>query len=189
MVRPATPWRGAGRTMGVLKRLAQQHGEAVEIHIFGCSDAAIEEFGLDRDFHFTNHGVLVHEDVANLLRFADMFIDLSTHQAFGLTALEAMACGCAVVVPLSGGAAEYAVDGENSLVVDTGMEEDCLQAATRLIAGPELRRRLQTVALQTAAKFTLEGAAASQLGLFSEFLATRRGVETSGGATFVADGS
>jgi len=168
MIRPATPRRAPGRTMRVLARLAAELGEGVEIHVFGCGDEELAEAGLERGFRFTNHGVLVREEVAGLLRGADVFLDLSDYQAFGRTGLEAMACGCVPVLPAAGGAGEYAVDGENALVVETADEGACYAAARRLVEDRGLRERLRAAGLATAAGYSVDGAARSELKLFAD---------------------
>lgn len=167
MIRPGSPRRGAARTMDVLRRLKDEAGRRVAVHIFGCTEVELAVAGLAADFPYTNHGVLTREEVAELLRKADVFLDLSDYQAFGRTGLEAMACGCAVVVPARGGTGEYAVDRENALVVDTAQPEACFEAARELIRDRELRERLQHAGVATAREFTIERAARSELDLLS----------------------
>jgi GT2 family glycosyltransferase/glycosyltransferase involved in cell wall biosynthesis len=166
MVRPGTPRRGPGRTMEVLRRLHWSHGSDVGIHIFGCTDADLVKHEMPRDFSFTNHGVLWREQVADLLRGSDVFLDLSDYQAFGRTALEAMACGCAVVVPAAGGADEYAVDGTNALIVDTNDATACLHAVEGLITNALERDAIARAGASTASRFTIQNAAHSELDLF-----------------------
>lgn len=167
MIRPMSPQRGAARTMRVLRRLSRE-APALELHLFGCSDQELASYRLETGFPFVNHGPLIRDDVAALLRRTDVFVDFSDYQAFGRTALEAMACGCAVVVPAEGGAAEYAVDGRNSLVADTHADENCLAALTRLVRDASLRRRLQAAAVATSQRYSIESAAISELALFRE---------------------
>jgi GT2 family glycosyltransferase/glycosyltransferase involved in cell wall biosynthesis len=163
MIRPATPRRGAARTMLLLKRLKMTQQEHVHIDIFGCesSDPNFQE--LQHDFEFQQHGVLTREGVADLLRHADIFIDLSDYQAFGRTGLEAMACGCAVVLPQAGGAHEYAVDRENALVVYTSSDERCYAAVVDLVRDADLRRQLANNALVTAKNYSIEKSALSEV--------------------------
>ena len=169
MIRPSTPYRGAARTMRVLRRLKQEFGPQMEVHLFGCAAEELTAAWLERDFEFTSHGVLTRGEVAELLRGSDVFLDLSDYQAFGRTGLEAMACRTAVVLPVEGGVTEYAVDGENALLVDTADEDECLRAARRLVAGGEFRRRLQTNAVAKAAEYSIRRAVVSELSLFIEY--------------------
>jgi O-antigen biosynthesis protein len=80
--------------------------------------------------------------LAALFNSVHVFADFSTYQAMGLSALEAMGCGAAAVVPSSGGAASFARHEENSLVIDTASADTCLDALVRLIEEPALLRRL-----------------------------------------------
>jgi glycosyltransferase involved in cell wall biosynthesis len=80
--------------------------------------------------------------VAALLREADIFVDASSFQAMGLTAMEAMASGAVVVGPLDGGLGEIIHDGETGLLVDTRDEAAIADAVCALVADDELRRRL-----------------------------------------------
>jgi len=163
MVRPATPRRGAARTMLLLKRLQMTQQEHVHIDIFGCESSDPYFQQLQHDFEFQQHGVLTREGVAKLLREAEIFIDLSDYQAFGRTGLEAMACGCAVVLPRAGGAYEYAVDRENALVVDTSSDERSYAAVIDLLRDPDLRQKLARNALVTAKEYSIEKSALSEV--------------------------
>lgn len=173
MIRPSSARRGAGRTMQVLRRLATTIGKKVEIHIFGCSDADLESARLRVDFPFINHGVLTRERVAAILRQSDIFLDLSDYQAFGRTGLEAMASGCAVVLPALGGASEYAIHGENALLVDTSSVDICYQAAHALVTHDDARRRLQRAGRAKAAEYSIALASSSEIELFTRELQSR----------------
>lgn len=162
MVRPQTPRRGAERTMRLLARLHRAHGDALSFHIFGCAGDHPGFQQLERAFPFENHGPLTRPEVASVLGQSDIFIDLSDYQAFGRTALEAMACGCAAVVPLAGGASEYAVHEQTALVVDTLDEAACFDTVSTLCADRQRLTRLQRVGLITAARYSVHGAAVSE---------------------------
>ena len=78
-------------------------------------------------------------------------------EPFGLTALEAMACGCPVVGTGTGGAAEFMRDGENCLVFTPGEPAALAAAVTRLRSEPDLAARLRDGGLETAARHDIEG--------------------------------
>jgi len=147
MVRPDSPYREPELTMELLRQASRRYGGRVEIVVFGTSlgDPGFAE--LPRDFAWSFAGVLTQEQVAHLLNTVDVFVDFSSHQAMGLTALEAMACGAAVIVPERGGAISFARHEENSLVIDTSSAEACWQALQRLVEDHDLRSRLQRNAL------------------------------------------
>jgi glycosyltransferase involved in cell wall biosynthesis/GT2 family glycosyltransferase len=165
MIRPRTPRRAAPRTMRVLTAVQERYGDLVSIQVFGCTDDDPGYAPLASLLDCRNHGVLDREGVAALLASSDIFVDLSDYQAFGRTGLEAMACGCAVINPLAGGAAEYTVHGENGLLVDTADEEACVEALARLVEDGELRRRLALEGQKTAARYTPQQAAESELAV------------------------
>ena len=168
MIRPRTPRRGAGRTMQLLMQMKAHYGPRIEIRIFGADDASPEFQSLNRDFDYENLGILTRPEVAELLQQADMFIDLSDYQAFGRTGLEAMACGTIAVVPKAGGGDEYAIDGENALVVDTMDVEAAFARIRQLLDDPAPIADMQLAALQTAAGYSPRRAAMSELVVLAQ---------------------
>ena len=169
MIRPTTPRRGPLRTLRVLRDLAHRLA-GLRILLFGCENDALDalvghdpEFNLD--FEYENRGILTRREVASLLRESDIFVDLSDYQAFGRTGLEAMACGCATVLPARGGTDEYAVDGENAFVVDTASLEDMTSTIARLIKDRALREKIKARALETAARYSVMRASLSELAV------------------------
>ncbi len=153
LVRPGTPYREPKLTMELLHQASRYYGADVEILIFGTSldDPGFAELPLD--FAWNLAGVLTQQQVARLLNEVDIFVDFSSHQAMGLTALEAMACGTAVIVPERGGAVSFARHEENSLVIDTSSYEACWHALQCLIEDRNLRSRLQRNALVEVCDF------------------------------------
>jgi GT2 family glycosyltransferase/glycosyltransferase involved in cell wall biosynthesis len=147
MVRPRPLYRNPKLTMTLLRQLSRQYTADVEIVIFGVPLENPDFAELPRDFAWRLAGVLTQKQVASLLNEADIFVDFSSHQSMGLTVLEAMACGAAVIAPQRGGAVTFARHEENSLVVDTSSPEACWQALQRLVEDDELRARLQRKAL------------------------------------------
>ncbi|KES24574.1 hypothetical protein FG99_08305 [Pseudomonas sp. AAC] len=147
MLRPQTPRRAPELTARVLKQLKTQFGAQVSIHIFGCNNNDPGYQALRLDIEHENLGECSPEIVSQLLRRTDVFLDLSSFQAMGLTALEAMACGVAVVAPRNGGPSEFIEDGKNGLLVDSSNEQACLNAACSLITNFELRNYIRSQAV------------------------------------------
>ncbi len=165
MVRPDTHWRGPEQTMRVLKKLHDKYGDTIAIRIFGCDNSQLDLYNLDSNFEFSNYGVLGRYDVAACLRSSDIFLDLSTFQAFGRTALEAMACGCAVIAPIEGGVHDFGEHGENILQVDTADESACLNAASELIEDTALRQHLRERAIAKGMEYSIHRSTLSFLQL------------------------
>ncbi len=159
MIRPNSPRRSPQLTMQLLRRLSHHYGERVAITLFGVSPADPGFADLPQDFDWQLAGMLETDLVAALMGRTDVFVDFSTWQAMGLTALEAMAAGAAVIVPQNGGATSFVRHGENALVVDTSSAEACWRALRSLVEDDQLRTRLRSNAIRDACAFYPERAA------------------------------
>jgi GT2 family glycosyltransferase len=148
MVRPITPRRAPETTMRVLNRLAQRFGTRIRITIFGVNLDDPKLLDYPNDFAYNNLGEIDAQAVAGALADTDIFVDCSIFQAMGLTAMEAMASGVAVVGPVNGGLKEIILDGHNGILVDTQHEDNIIAAVSQLITDNELRARIQRNALE-----------------------------------------
>lgn len=165
MVRPSTPRRGALRTMDLLKEIKKKYPQ-VRIDIFGCKKHD-EFFEVNKAiFDFVHHGILSRQDVSNLLRAANLFVDLSDYQAFGRTGLEAMACGCVPILPKEGGVYEYAEHNVNSKIVDVKNQNEVLNEISELIENHDILKRLRDCGITKSTEFSVFGASLSELLLF-----------------------
>ncbi len=142
MIRPSTPRRQPTLTMQVLHQISHRNSD-IEIILFGCdlNDPGFSK--LERDFPWQLAGILTRPQLATLLNEVDIFVDFSSYQAMGLTAMEAMACGAAVIVPQNGGADSFTQHEKNALVIDTDSVEPCIAALDRLIRNEQLRTSIQ----------------------------------------------
>jgi len=103
-------------------------------------------------------GRLDQASLAALYRESDVLVFASGREAFGLTHLEAMASGTAVVSTTDGGHAEFLRDGENCLTFPFGDAEGLSGALNRLRVLPAYRRRLAAEARADVERhFTLTG--------------------------------
>jgi len=159
MIRTFTDYRSPRLTMQVLREISLKYADLVEIKLFG-SDINDEKFKqLPWDFSWSMAGVLTRTQMVNFLNEVDIFCDFSTHQAMGLTSLEAMCCGCCVVVPQNGGSIEFINNGENGIVVDTTSENECFMSLCNLINSPHLIQEIKQKAIITANNYYIENSA------------------------------
>ena len=86
------------------------------------------------------------DDVPAVLRSLDVLVNASTSEPFGLTVLEAQACGVPVVGTDAGGIPEFVTDGETGLLVAPNRPEALTDALRRLLGTPELRHDLVVAA-------------------------------------------
>lgn len=84
----------------------------------------------------------------------DILVKLSRVESFAYPPLEAMACGCNVVLGQVSGGVEYAIDEVNLLLVAQADVLAARQAVERLMADPALRERLREAGLATARQWT-----------------------------------
>jgi glycosyltransferase involved in cell wall biosynthesis len=86
-------------------------------------------------------------------RRADVFVFPSLSEGMGLVALEAMACGCPVIVTTHG-PSEVVRDGIDGFVVPAGDAEAVRVALEKLYQDPELRQRMSQSAQEQAARYS-----------------------------------
>ncbi|MCE9608422.1 MAG: glycosyltransferase family 4 protein [Planctomycetia bacterium] len=83
------------------------------------------------------------DDAVPVYRALDIVVQASTRrEPFGLTIVEAMACGRAMVVALAGGAAEIVEPGVNALGFSPGDIPELAQGIIKLAVNPSMRSRL-----------------------------------------------
>jgi GT2 family glycosyltransferase/glycosyltransferase involved in cell wall biosynthesis len=168
MIRPRTPRRQPVMTLDLLSDLADARGGEVHVTTFGCPPESIPALG--RKPPGEHLGLLTREQVADLLKRTDVFVDASTYQAFGRTAIEAMACGATAIVPRIGGAGQFVRHMENGLLVDTLRPETVSAALTQLVDDSTLRRELQRAAVKEARGYSTLRAALSEYAVFEREL-------------------
>ncbi|WP_256346738.1 glycosyltransferase [Pseudomonas gingeri] len=98
------------------------------------------------------------EDMRRIYSSCDILLKMSRIESFAYPPLEAMACGCAVVVMEVSGGIEYAVDGENVLKVGTGDVLAARAAVRRLMDDGALRNRLRHSGFKTVKNWSWEPA-------------------------------
>lgn len=92
-------------------------------------------------------------------------------EAFGLTCLEALASGRAVVASAVGGLPDLVRDGETGLLVPPGDSVALAAAVKRLAADEALRRRLGRAGRALAAEYTMDRHVGAVLAAYLEALA------------------
>ncbi len=101
---------------------------------------------------------------------ATLYLQPGTLEGFGLCALEAMACGCALVTTSNGGSSEYALDGETAVLC--GPEPSAMaDTMTKLVADDERRVRIASAAAKSAMRFQWEVSAGKFERLATQYLA------------------
>lgn len=94
--------------------------------------------------------------VGDIYNRAKTFLLASGYEGFGLPAIEAMACGCAVVTTDNGGSRDYAVPGETALVAPPRDPEGLAAHLDTLLGDDALRRRLAAAGAAFVERFDWE---------------------------------
>jgi len=135
---------------------ADMHACETELRAF------VREHDLESCVRFT--GAVAN--VADYLRAADFFVFPTTDEAFGLSLVEAMACGLPVI-STAVGIRDFLVDGVNGIAIPVGDEGALVRAIRRVAAGGDEIDRMARAARDTAlAKFSQELVADRLVQLF-----------------------
>jgi len=109
-------------------------------------------------------GFVSDEDLLQLYNACELFVFPSFYEGFGLPALEAMACGRAVVCANTTALPEV-VDGA-AIVFDPYVIDEMVRALADLLLDSELRSRMERLGLQRAAHFSWQKTAEGTLDVF-----------------------
>jgi mannosylfructose-phosphate synthase len=120
--------------------------------------ALVHEAGLDP--YVTFAGFVPDADLPDLYRAADVFVLSSRYEPFGMTAIEAMACGTPTVVTTHGGLFRVLRFGIDGLFADTLDPADLGLTITKVLRHQKLAERLSRNGAHTARSlFTWAGVA------------------------------
>lgn len=124
----------------------------------------IQDLGLTQRIVFTDW--VDSGDVPTVLSMTEIFVFPSLYEGFGLTPLEAMACGAPVICSNASSLPE--VVGDAGILLDPGDVKGFADAIIRVLKNESLRRELQLRGLQQASLFTWERAARETLAVYEQ---------------------
>jgi len=131
-----------------------------------AAEAEVDRLKLTRDVRFLGRV----EDVADVLRGADLFLLPTQSESFGLAALEAMACGVPVIATRAGGIPEVVVDGETGVLAEPGAVDAMVDAALSILKDPKRQQRMGAAAVARAGDFTTDKIVPQYEALYRELL-------------------
>lgn len=109
----------------------------------------VKELKLTDDVYFLGE----QDHIEPLFLCADLFLLPSEQESFGLTALEAMACGVPVISTETGGLSEVITHGETGYLLPVGEIKKMAEKASVLLTDPKKHELFQTNARRRATQF------------------------------------
>jgi glycosyltransferase involved in cell wall biosynthesis len=129
----------------------------------GALESKCRELGLGEVVEFT--GRVSREKKIRLLRGATMAMHTSEKEGWGMTNVEAQACGCPVVATASPGLRESVVDGKTGFLVRDQDRGALVDRAVEILRDPALRQTLSEEGMRWVKKFGWEESANGTLEL------------------------
>ncbi|HYX24582.1 MAG TPA: glycosyltransferase family 4 protein [Thermoanaerobaculia bacterium] len=167
--------------LDLIEAAARLTGEFPDLVVALCGAEADAEYAAALDGRIAELDLARHvrqpgfePDVRSLLAHAEMLVQPSHSEGFGLAVLEAMAAGRPVVATRCGGPEEIVEDGVSGLLVPVGDPAALAGAVRRLLADPAEAAALGRAAAARAGDFSLEATARRTAAVYRRRLAAPR---------------
>lgn len=129
----------------------------------------IEKF---RSIKITYLGSLSPKDLTRYYNMMTLCVCPSLYESGGTVAIEAMTCGCPVIVTKQGGFIENIIDNETGLMVPVGDSNALANAVIRIFNSMELREKLSSNALKyVKGRFSLDTMVESTIEAYTKTIA------------------
>lgn len=103
---------------------------------------------LHERIHFKGH--ISHDQLAQYYQSADILVNPSFSESFGMSLIEAMACGVPVVATRVGGMVDVVEEGKTGFLVTPDSPQDLAQAISGLMSNPALREEMGRAGMKRA---------------------------------------
>lgn len=143
------PRKGVDTVIRAIARLSSRHRIDARLLIVGGSSrfpndgttpeidrlrSVASDVGVSQQVTFV--GCRARAEIATYYNAADVFVTVPWYEPFGITPVEAMACGTPVVASAVGGIPSTVLDGETGLLVPPRDEDALAAAIAQLLADP-----------------------------------------------------
>jgi len=125
-----------------------------------------KELGISEDVQFLGK----IKTTEHVLPCADLFMLPSDAESFGLSALEALACGVPVIATNAGGMPEVQIQGRTGFLSDVGDYEDMAKNAIYILEDPQRHREFKENAKKQAMEFDINRILPQYENLYREMM-------------------
>jgi len=155
----------------IIKALVQvrKHFPTARLEVMGTGDQReslehlAQDLGLGDGMVF--HGYVADEQKAELLSRAHVVVNSSIKEGWGITNLEANACGTPVVSADVPGLRDSVMNGVSGILYPYGDVDALAKTVVTILSDDEFRIKLSTNAIEWAARFTWDNSAEEMLKL------------------------
>jgi glycosyltransferase involved in cell wall biosynthesis len=165
------PYKNVTGLIEAFAKVRERSKTPVRLRIIGPADprypeapARARQLGLDPFIAWD--GYVSDEGLVKAYQNADVFVLLSFYEGFGLTVVEAMACGTPVVCSIRSSLPEDA--GAAALMVDPGDTGQAADAIVRVLEDAKLAADLREKGVRQAARFTWTRTATMTLKVYEK---------------------
>lgn len=142
-----------------------------ELEVLSTIQEIIDQHNMGSRAHIV--GYVPDELLAASFQQAELFVLPSTFEPFGMTALEAMACGKPVIASKLGGIREVISSRENGLLVDPANTSEFAEAIIMLLKDQKLLEGMGQQACRHVHKyFSWDAIAKQHIGFYGKYMST-----------------
>ena len=163
-------WKGYTDGIEAIRDVTAQ-GKDVQLVVFGEKlgdpQPLFDAAGFDFEYHYRP----TRERLRKIYTSCDIFLCPSWYEGLGLTAMEAMACRCALVTADTGGCLDYAINDYTALVSPSRDIKGLSQNLIRLLDDEALLKSLSQNGYRKISEFDWQKNCDRLMQLFEESLA------------------
>ncbi|KMQ52797.1 Glycosyl transferase [Chitinispirillum alkaliphilum] len=164
--------KGIGFSIPALSKILESH-RSVEVYFLGTGcerERVLERFNSDFHDRIKVASSFKHENLPEHLKDCHIKILPSLSEGFGLTLLEAMACGLAPVASAIEGPLELLQQNINGILVSPGSSEELTEALEKLISDHKFLEKIRCQAYKSAQNYSWKKSAQQQFSHYCNAL-------------------